>query len=52
MVTPKGGVVLDPFMGSGTTGVASKKLGYDFIGIEQSEEYMEICKARINSDQK
>jgi DNA modification methylase len=48
MVTPKGGTVLDPFMGSGSTGVAAKKNGYDFIGIDMTPEYIEIAKARIN----
>lgn len=47
LVTPKNGVVLDPFMGSGTTGIAAKDCGYDFIGIEREEEYMEIAKHRI-----
>ena len=49
MVTPKGGIVLDPFMGSGSTGVAAKKNGYDFIGIDMTPEYIEIAKARINT---
>lgn len=49
MVTPKGGIVLDPFMGSGSTGVAAKKNGYDFIGIDMTPEYIEIAKARINA---
>jgi site-specific DNA-methyltransferase (adenine-specific) len=48
MVTPKGGIVLDPFMGSGSTGVACKQNGYDFIGIEMEEEYIKIAEARIN----
>lgn len=48
MVTPKGGVVLDPFAGSGTTLVASKKLGYKYIGIELTDEYLPIIKARLN----
>lgn len=47
MVTPPGGVVLDPFMGSGTTGVAAKNLGFQFIGIEREAEYAEIAKRRI-----
>jgi site-specific DNA-methyltransferase (adenine-specific) len=49
MVTPKGGIVLDPFMGSGTTGIACRKLNYGFIGIELEEDYITIAKARINS---
>lgn len=48
LVTPKGGTVLDPFMGSGTTGIACKEEGFDFVGIEREEEYIEIAKARIN----
>ena len=47
LVTPPGGVVLDPFMGSGTTGLAAAKLGLDFIGIERDEHYMEIAKGRL-----
>ena len=47
--TPTGGIVLDPYMGSGTTGMACKKTGRDFIGIEISEEYLEIAKRRIES---
>lgn len=42
-----GAVVLDPFMGSGTTGIACRNLGRDFIGIEMNEEYMEIAKRRL-----
>ena len=47
LVTPKGGVVLDPFMGSGSTGMAAKDEGFDFIGIEKEKEYFEIAEARI-----
>ena len=47
MVTPKGGTVLDPFMGSGSTGMAAKDEGFDFIGIEKEKEYFEICESRI-----
>jgi site-specific DNA-methyltransferase (adenine-specific) len=42
-----GDVILDPFMGSGTTGVACKALGRDFIGIELDDEYFNIAKKRI-----
>lgn len=49
LVTPPNGTVLDPFMGSGTTGIASKKENFDFIGIEMSEEYVEIARARIEA---
>jgi len=45
--TPTGGVVLDPFMGSGSTGCAAVLEGRSFIGIDQSAEYVEIAKARI-----
>ncbi len=48
LVTPPNGVVLDPFMGSGSTGVAAIKEGFDFYGIEQEAEYFEIAKRRIN----
>ena len=47
MVTPKGGTVLDPFMGSGSTGMAAKDEGFDFIGIEKEKEYFDICESRI-----
>ena len=47
LVTPKGGVVLDPFMGSGSTGMAAKDEGFDFIGIEKEQEYFEIAESRI-----
>lgn len=47
VVTPPGGLVLDPFSGSGSTGVACKAEGFRFIGIEREPEYCEISKARI-----
>ena len=47
LVTPPNGVVLDPFMGSGSTGKACAYEGFDFIGIDQSAEYVEIARARI-----
>lgn len=46
--TKPGDIVLDLFMGSGTTGVACKKLGRDFIGIELNKRYFEIAKERIS----
>jgi site-specific DNA-methyltransferase (adenine-specific) len=49
LVTPKGGTVLDPFMGSGSTGKACKLEGFDFIGIEMDADYIEIAKARIEA---
>lgn len=47
LITPPEGTVLDPFMGSGTTGIAAHLEGFDFVGIEMNEEYIEIAKARI-----
>lgn len=47
LVTPKGGIVLDPFMGSGSTGKAALQEGFKFIGIEMSKEYYDIAEARI-----
>jgi site-specific DNA-methyltransferase (adenine-specific) len=52
LVTPKGGTVLDPFMGSGTTGIGAKLEGFDFIGIEREAEYIKIAEARINAWEK
>jgi site-specific DNA-methyltransferase (adenine-specific) len=49
LVTPPGGVVLDPFMGSGSTGKAAVLEGFQFIGIEREAEYVEIAKARIEA---
>ena len=51
LVTPKGGVVLDPFMGSGSTGKGAIREGMDFIGIEREDEYMEIAKTRIQHEE-
>lgn len=47
LVTPVGGLVLDPFCGSGTTGVAAALEGREFIGIEREAEYAEIAERRI-----
>jgi len=49
LVTPKGGIVLDPFMGSGTTGMAAKSQGFNYIGFDMTEEYCKIAEARIKS---
>jgi site-specific DNA-methyltransferase (adenine-specific) len=49
LVTPPGGTILDPFMGSGSTGKAAKREGFGFIGIERDEAYFEIAKKRINN---
>lgn len=47
LVTPEGGTVLDPFMGSGSTGKAAMMERFNFIGIELSEEYAAIAEARL-----
>lgn len=47
LVTPPGGVVLDPFMGSGSTGKAAKLEGFDFIGIEREADYCRLAEERI-----
>ena len=47
LVTPPAGTVLDPFMGSGSTGKAARMDGFGFIGIEQDAEYIAIARARI-----
>jgi DNA modification methylase len=49
LITPPNGIVLDPFMGSGSTGIAAKENGFDFMGIEREKEYFEIAKARIDN---
>ncbi len=49
LVTPPGGTVLDPFMGSGSTGKAAILEGFNFIGIEREAEYINIAKARLEA---
>jgi len=51
LVTPPGGIVLDPFMGSGTTGKAALSEGFQFIGIERDPDYYAICESRFNGAQ-
>lgn len=46
-ILPKDAIIVDPFMGSGTTGVACKELGRDFIGIEIDKQYFDIANERI-----
>jgi site-specific DNA-methyltransferase (adenine-specific) len=49
LVTPPNGLVLDPFMGSGSTGKACALEHFDFVGIELNAEYIKICEARIEN---
>jgi DNA modification methylase len=49
LITPPNGIVLDPFCGSGTTGVACKLEGFQFVGLEQDAEYSKIAQARIDN---
>lgn len=52
LITPAEGTVLDPFMGSGSTGIAAIKSNFNFIGIEKELEYFEIAEARIKHAEK
>lgn len=47
LITPPGGVVLDPFMGSGSTGIAAIECGYKFIGVEMDDHYFDVANERI-----
>jgi DNA modification methylase len=47
LVTPPGGVILDPFTGSGSTGCAAVLEGFRFVGVEQEAEYVQIAERRI-----
>ena len=49
LATPPGGTVLDPFTGSGSTGIACKLEGFNFIGCERDPEYIDIARARIDA---
>ena len=49
LITPPGGVILDPYMGSGSTGKAARLEGFQFVGIEREPEYMAIAEARITN---
>ena len=51
LLSNSGEWVLDPFMGSGTTGVVSKRSGRNFIGVELNQQYFEMAKARIEEKQ-
>jgi site-specific DNA-methyltransferase (adenine-specific) len=47
LITPPNGTILDPFLGSGSTGKAAMYEGFKFVGIELTDEYLPIAKARI-----
>lgn len=47
LITPKGGIVLDPFLGGGSTALACMQLGHDFVGIEKEQEYYDLAMNRI-----
>jgi len=49
-VTPPGGIILDPFFGSGTLGIAAGKLGMKWVGIEKEAKYIEIAERRIERE--
>ena len=49
LITPPNGIVLDPFMGSGSTGVACMEEGFRFLGIDQDEHYVELARKRIDA---
>jgi len=49
MITPPNGIVLDPFNGSGTTGIACKLEGFEYMGMELDAEYCKIAQARIDN---
>lgn len=50
LVTPPGGLVLDPFMGSGSTGVGAMREGFRFLGIDRDPEYVEIARRRLEGE--
>lgn len=52
LVTPKGGIVLDPFNGSGSTGMACVELGFDYVGIDLDNNYVDISMKRIEAHHK
>jgi site-specific DNA-methyltransferase (adenine-specific) len=49
LITPKGGTILDAYMGSGSTGIAALLEGFNFIGMEMDEDYFKIASSRINN---
>ena len=52
LITPQGGIVLDPFMGSGSTGIAAQLEGFKFVGMEMDEDYFKIASTRIENFEK
>lgn len=52
LVTPTDGLVLDPFLGSGTTAIAAELEGFRWLGIEREPEYVAIAEARLNGTQR
>jgi site-specific DNA-methyltransferase (adenine-specific) len=50
LITPTGGVVLDPYMGSGSTGKAAIKEGFGFVGCELDEDYFLIASQRVKNE--
>ena len=51
LVTPPSGTVLDPFMGSGSTGIAASQEGFNFVGIELDPDYFAIAEQRIKESE-
>ena len=49
LITPPGGTILDPYMGSGSTGIAALLEGFNFIGMDLDPEYVKIAEARIKN---
>ena len=49
LITPQGGIILDPFMGSGSTGISACLEGFRFVGMELQEDYFKIAEARVNN---
>jgi site-specific DNA-methyltransferase (adenine-specific) len=49
LITPPNGIVLDPFMGSGSTGISARLEGFKFMGMEMDEDYFKIAETRINN---
>lgn len=50
LICPPGGTILDPFLGSGSTGVAAIREGFGFVGVEESPEYLAIAERRLAAE--